>query len=54
MNEESQRITKRRNLPQLSILKKKKKEINAMGKPTDLFKEIGDTKGKCHANRGTI
>ena len=25
-----------------------------MGKPTDLFKEIGDTKGKCHAKRVTI
>ena len=25
-----------------------------MGKPTHLFKKIGDTKGKCYANRGTI
>ena len=25
-----------------------------MGKPAHLFKKIGDTKGKCHANRGTI
>ena len=25
-----------------------------MEKPTELFKEIGDTKGKCHVKRVTI
>ena len=25
-----------------------------MGKTRDLFKKIGDTKGTCHANMGTI
>ena len=29
-------------------------QINRMGKPTDLFKKIRDTKGKFRAKRGTI
>ena len=27
---------------------------NRMGKTSDLFKKIRDTKGKCHAKTGTI
>ena len=56
LNEESQRITRReRTFHSCQYLKKKKKEeINTMGKSTDLFKEIRDTMGKCHAKRETV
>ena len=33
---------------------KKKKENNRMGKTTDLFKKIRDTKGTFHAKMGSI
>ena len=34
--------------------KKKREENNRMGKTRDLFKKIRDTKGKFHANMGSI
>ena len=33
---------------------RKTEENNRMGKTRDLFKKIGDTKGKCHAKMGSI
>ena len=53
MNAESQRIA-RRDKTFLSYQCQLIAEINRMGKPTDLFKKIRDTKGKFHAKRGTI
>ena len=33
---------------------KKIEETNRMGKTRDLFRKIGDIKGKCHERTGTI
>ena len=53
MNAEFQRITRRDKKAFLSNQCKQIKE-NSMGKTRDLFKEIRDTKGTCHAKMGTI
>ena len=37
-----------------SVINKEIEENNSMGKTRDLFKKIGDTKGKFHAEMGTI
>ena len=54
MNAEFQRIARRDKKAFLSDEGKEIKENNRMGKIRDLFKKIGDTKGKFHANMGTI
>ena len=37
-----------------SVISAKKEENNGMGKTSDLFKKIRDTKGTFQANTGTI
>ena len=53
LNAESQRIARREKTFR-SYQNQLIEEINRMGKPTDLFKKIRDTKGTFHAKRGTI
>ena len=53
MNAEFQRIA-RRDKAFLSNQWKEVEENNRMGKSTDLFKKIRDTKGTFHAKMGTI
>ena len=48
-----QRIA-RRDKKTLSLISAKKEENNRMGKTSDLFKKIRDTKGTFHAKMGTI
>ena len=53
MDAEIHRITRRDN----KAIRERGKEIqenNKMGKTSDLFKKIGDTKGVFHAKMGTI
>ena len=54
LNAEFQRITRRDKKPFLGDQCKEIEENNRMGKTTDLFKKIRDTKGIFHANMGTI
>ena len=54
MNAELQRITRRDKKAFLSDQGKETKENNRMGKTSDLFKKIRDTKGTLHAKMGTI
>ena len=54
MNAEFQRIAKRDKKAFLRDQSKEIEENNRMGKTTDLFKKIGDTKGTFHAKMGTI
>ena len=54
MNAGFQRILKRDNKAFLSDQCKEIEENNRMGKTTDLFKKIRDTKGTFHAKMGTI
>ena len=54
MNAEFQRILRRDNKAFLSDQCKEIEENNRMGKTTDLFKKIRDTKGTFHAKMGTI
>ena len=57
MNAEFERIAKRDKKAFHSDQyekKKKKREKNRMGKTTDLFKKIGDTKGTFHAKMDSI
>ena len=49
----SQRIA-RKDKTFLSYQYQEIEKINRMGKTTDHFKKIRDTKGNFHANRGTI
>ena len=51
---EFQRIARRNKKAFLSDQCKEIEENNRMGKPTDLFKKIRDTKGTFHAKMGTI
>ena len=53
LNAEFQRIA-RRDKAFLSNQWKEVEENNRMGKSTDLFKKIRDTKGTFHAKMGTI
>ena len=54
MNAEFQRIGRRDKKVFLSDQCKEIEENNRMGKTTDLFKKIRDTKGTFHAKMGTI
>ena len=54
LNAEFQRIAKRDKKDLLSDQCKDIEENNRMGKIRDLFKKIGDTKGKFHAKMSTI
>ena len=59
LNAEFQRITKRdlkkkKNKAFLSDQCKEIEENNRMGKPSDLFKNIRDTKGTFHAKMGSV
>ena len=54
LNAEFQRIAKRDKKAFLSDQCKEIEENNRMGKTTDLFKKIRDTKGTFHAKMGTI
>ena len=54
LNAEFQRIAGRETKAFLSDQCKETEESNRMGKTTDLFKKIRDTKGNFHAKMGTI
>ena len=54
LNAEFQRIARRDKKAFLSDQCKEIEEINRMGKTTDLFKKITDTKGTFHAKMGSI
>ena len=54
LNAEFQRIARRDKKALLSDQCKEIEENNRMGKTTDLFKKIRDTKGIFHAKMGTI
>ena len=54
MNAEFQRIARRDKKAFLSDQSKEIEENNRMGKTTDLFKKIRDTKRTFHAKIGTI
>ena len=54
MNAEFQRIARRDKKAFLSNQCKEIEENNRMGKTRDLFRKIRDTKGKFHAEIGTI
>ena len=54
MNAEFQRITTRDKKAFLSNQCKEIEKNNRMGKTTDLFKKIRDTKGTFHAKMGSI
>ena len=54
LNAELQRIARRDKKAFLSDQCKEIEENNRMGKTTDLFKKIRDTKGAFHAKMGTI
>ena len=54
LNAEFQRIAKRHKKALLSDQCKETEEMNRMGRTSDLFKKIKDTKGRCHAKMGSI
>ena len=54
LNAEFQRIARREKKAFLSDQCKGREENNRMGKTTDLFKKIRDTKGTFHAKMGSI
>ena len=54
LNAEFQRITRRDKKAFLSDQCKEIEENNRMGKTSDLFRKIRDTKGTCHTKMGTI
>ena len=54
LNPEFQRLARRDKKAFLSDQCKEIEENNRMGKTSDLFKKIRDTKGKFHANMSTI
>ena len=54
LNAEFQRIARRDKKAVLSDQCKEVKENNGMGKNSDLFKKIRDTKGTFHAKMGSI
>ena len=54
LNAEFQRIARRDKKAFLSDRCKEIEEKNRMGKTSDLFKKIRDTKGTFHANMGTM
>ena len=54
LNTEFQRMARRDKKAFFSYQCKEIEENNRMGKTRDLFKKIGDTKGKFHAKMGSI
>ena len=54
LNSEFQRIARRHKKALLNDQGKEIEENNRMGKTTDLFKKIRDTKGTFHAKMGSI
>ena len=54
LNAEFQRIARRDKKAFLSDQCKEIEENNRMGKTRDPFKKTRDTKGTCHAKKGTI
>ena len=54
MNAGFQRIARRDKKAFLSDQRKEIEENSRMGKTSDLFKKIGNTKGTFHAKMGTI
>ena len=54
LNAEFQRIARRDEKAFLSDQRKEIEENNRMGKTSDLFKKVRDTKGVFHAKMGTI
>ena len=54
MNAEFQRIARRDKKTFLSYQCEETEENNRMKKTRDLFKKVKDTKGKFHANMGSI
>ena len=54
LNAESQRIARREKKAFLSDQSKEIEENNTMGKTSDIFKKIRDTKGIFHAKMGSI
>ena len=54
LNAEFQRIARQDKKAFLSNQCKETEENNRIGKTSDLFKKIRDTKGKFHANMSTI
>ena len=54
VNAEFQRIARKSKKTSVSDQCKEIEENNRMGKTTDLFKKIGDTKGAFHAKMSTI
>ena len=54
LNAESQRIASREKKAFLSNQCKDIEESNRMGKTSDLFKKIRDTKGTFHAKMGSV
>ena len=54
LNEECQRIARRDKKAFLRDQGKEMEENNRMGKTTDIFEKIRDTKGTFHAKMGTI
>ena len=54
LNAEFQRIAKRDKKAFLSEQCEEIEGNNRMGKTSDLFKKIGDTKGSSHAKMGTM
>ena len=54
LNAEFQRIARRDKKAFLSNQGKETEENNRMGKTSDLFKKIRDTKGTFHAKMGSI
>ena len=54
MNAEFQRIARKDKKAFLHEQCKEIEENNRMGKTRDLFKNIRDTKGTCHAKMGSV
>ena len=54
LNAEFRRIARRDKKAFLSVQCKEIEENNRMGKTSDLFKKIRDTKGTCQAKMGSI
>ena len=54
LNAEIRRITRKDMIAFLSEQCKEREENNRMGKTSDLFKKLRDTKGTFHANMDTI
>ena len=54
LNAQFQRIARREIRKPSSVINAKKEKNNRMGKTSDLFKKIRDTKGTFHAKMGSI